>query len=91
MTLRPKSCEHLKSLKVTFSIEEKVCKDCLKTGDQWVHLRMCKDCGYIGCCDSSKNKHATKHHEKTKHPVIVSAEEGESWAWCYAHEIFKKL
>ncbi len=64
------------------------CEDCLKTGDIWVHLRICLTCGHVGCCDSSKNKHATKHHHATGHPVIMSFEPGESWLWCYADEQF---
>ena len=53
----------------------------------WVHLRLCLICGHVGCCDSSKNKHATKHFHKLKHPLIRSIEPGESWVWCYVDEI----
>ncbi len=63
------------------------CEECLKTGDSWVHLRICATCGHVGCCDSSKNKHATKHFRKTKHPIIRSLEPGESWGWCYIDEV----
>src|SRR5258708_12569249 len=63
------------------------CEECLKTGDTWVHLRLCLDCGHVGCCDSSKNKHATKHFHHSKHPLVRSIEPGESWVWCYAHKI----
>src|SRR5580693_5277377 len=59
------------------------CEECLKMGDDWVHLRLCLTCGHVGCCDDSKNKHATKHYHATKHPVIRSIEPGESWEWCY--------
>ena len=59
------------------------CEECLKMGDRWVHLRMCLVCGHVGCCDSSKNKHATKHFQATGHPVMRSAEPGEEWGWCY--------
>ena len=62
------------------------CEDCLKSGDTWVKLRMCLDCGHVGCCDSSKNRHATKHFQTTKHPVMQSAESGEVWKWCYIDE-----
>ncbi len=62
-------------------------KSALKLGDTWVHLRLCLICGHVGCCDSSKNKHATKHFHKTKHPLIRSIEPGESWIWCYVDEI----
>jgi uncharacterized UBP type Zn finger protein len=61
----------------------RVCEDCIKTGDQWVHLRQCLTCGHVACCDSSKNKHATKHFHGTQHPVMRSAEPGEHWVWCY--------
>jgi len=63
------------------------CEDCLKTGDEWVHLRMCLECGHVGCCDSSKNRHATKHFHATQHPVIASHQPGERWKWCYVDEI----
>jgi uncharacterized UBP type Zn finger protein len=63
------------------------CEECLKTGDRWVHLRMCKTCGHVGCCDSSKNKHATKHFQSTGHAIMQSAEPGEHWGWCYVDEI----
>jgi uncharacterized UBP type Zn finger protein len=62
------------------------CEDCLKTGDPWVHLRMCLTCGYAGCCDNSPNKHATKHHHDTEHPLITSLEPDEDWIWCYVDE-----
>lgn len=63
------------------------CEECLKMGDTWVHLRMCLHCGHVGCCNSSKNRHATKHFHKTKHPIARSIEPGESWAWCYVDEL----
>ena len=62
------------------------CEECLKVGDSWVHLRECLECGHVGCCDSSKNKHATKHYHRLKHPVIRSIEPGERWIWCYVDE-----
>ena len=64
------------------------CEECLKMGDSWVHLRICMSCGHVGCCDSSKNKHATRHFHATQHPLVSSLEFGESWAWCYADEEF---
>ena len=60
------------------------CKECLEMGDTWVHLRVCLTCGHVGCCDSSKNKHARKHHGATAHPIVKSGEPGEDWSWCYA-------
>jgi uncharacterized UBP type Zn finger protein len=62
------------------------CEECLKMGDEWVHLRLCLSCGHVGCCDDSKNKHATKHFRKTKHPIIRSLEPGEEWRWCFVDE-----
>lgn len=64
------------------------CEDCLKIGDDWVHLRLCLTCGHVGCCDSSKNKHATKHFRAAGHPIVRSFEPGEGWLWCYADELF---
>jgi monovalent cation:H+ antiporter-2, CPA2 family len=63
------------------------CEECLKLGDEWVHLRECMECGHVGCCDDSKNKHATKHFHHTKHPIIRSIEPGEAWGWCYVDEL----
>jgi uncharacterized UBP type Zn finger protein len=64
------------------------CKECLEMGDTWVHLRECLSCGHVGCCDSSKNKHATKHFHQTNHPLVQSFEPGEDWRWCYVDEVF---
>jgi uncharacterized UBP type Zn finger protein len=63
------------------------CEECLKMGDSWVHLRLCRTCGHVGCCDSSKNKHATKHFHSTQHPIVKSIEPGEDWNWCYVDEV----
>ena len=63
------------------------CEECLASGDTWVHLRLCMICGHVGCCDSSKNKHATKHFHATRHPIIRSLVRGELWGWCYADEV----
>jgi uncharacterized UBP type Zn finger protein len=79
-------CEHLNQVKFT-ETSKHVCEDCVKTGDTWVHLRMCLICGHVGCCDSSKNKHATKHFHRSTHPLIRSIEPGETWTWCYVDEI----
>ncbi len=64
------------------------CKECLESGDTWMHLRMCLVCGHVGCCDQSKNRHATKHFHHTKHPIMRSVEPGEAWMWCYIDEVF---
>jgi hypothetical protein len=63
------------------------CEECLKTGDRWVHLRMCLTCGKVGCCDSSPNRHASRHAAEESHPLIRSAEPGEAWCWCFVDEI----
>jgi CPA2 family monovalent cation:H+ antiporter-2 len=63
------------------------CEECLKLGDSWVHLRLCMECGHVGCCDDSKNRHATKHYHHTHHPIIRSVEPGEEWGWCYPDEL----
>ena len=63
------------------------CEECLTQGERWVHLRLCLDCGHVGCCDSSKNKHATAHNRASSHPVIRSFQPGESWRWCYVDEV----
>ena len=80
------ACTHLATMKIT-STDTDVCEDCIKTGDSWVHLRLCTECGHVGCCDSSKNKHATKHFHQTRHPVMQSLEPGEDWGWCFVDEV----
>lgn len=79
------TCTHLDSIKVR-QTDKHACEECLKSGDTWVHLRMCLTCGHIGCCDSSKNKHATKHFQQTTHPLMRSIQPGERWIWCYVDQ-----
>ena len=79
-------CSHLKHLHITRPTIH-VCEECVKMGDSWVHLRMCTDCGNVGCCDSSKNRHATKHANHVHHPLARSIEPGETWVWCYVDEV----
>ena len=80
------ACTHLSHVhKVT--PHTKGCEECLKMGDTWVHLRLCMECGHVGCCDSSKNKHATKHFHRAKHPIMRSLEPGETWGWCFVDEL----
>ncbi len=76
-------CSHL--AEVTFLPEPSTreCAECIAAGDSWVHLRMCLECGNVGCCDSSKNRHATRHYQSTGHPTIRSLEPGERWVWCF--------
>lgn len=80
-------CNHLDQIEVS-EPQTTVCEDCQKQGDEWVHLRMCLVCGYIGCCDSSKNKHARRHYKQTGHPLIRSAEPGETWRYCYDDKLY---
>lgn len=80
------TCHHAKDIH-NVKPRTKGCEECLKMGDTWVHLRLCLACGQVGCCDSSKNKHATKHFHATKHPVVRSLEPGEDWMWCYIDEV----
>jgi uncharacterized UBP type Zn finger protein len=79
-------CSHTSHIKNVHP-HTKGCEECLKTGDSWVHLRFCRECGHVGCCDSSQNKHATKHFRATKHPIVQSIEPGENWMWCYVDEV----
>ena len=83
---RAAPCAHLDQIRDVKPCT-KGCEDCLKTGDTWVHLRLCMTCGHVGCCDESKNKHATRHFHATSHPIIKSLEPGEDWLWCYVDEI----
>ena len=77
-------CEHLASAcSLPNPVTPTGCEECLAEGGDWVHLRLCMDCGHVGCCDSSVGKHATKHYEDTGHPVIRSFEPGEAWRWCF--------
>jgi uncharacterized UBP type Zn finger protein len=81
------ACTHLNQIRAVTPRTPQGCEECLKMGDTWVHLRLCLECGHVGCCDSSKNKHATKHFHATKHPIMKSFEPGEDWGWCYVDEI----
>jgi uncharacterized UBP type Zn finger protein len=83
----PGPCEHAVLVKNPRPRTPEGCEECLRLGDEWVHLRLCEECGHVGCCDSSKNKHATKHYHATKHPVIASLQPGERWKWCYVDEV----
>jgi Zn-finger in ubiquitin-hydrolases and other protein len=81
-------CTHIDTIEVT-QLPDRIagCEDCLATGGAWVHLRMCMACGKIGCCDSSPNRHATRHAGESGHPIIRSAEPGEDWSWCYIDKL----
>ena len=80
------TCEHLTELKPV-GARAQGCEECLRIGSSWVHLRLCLSCGHVGCCDSSPNRHATKHFKQMGHPVIASFEPGERWGWCYVDKM----
>jgi ubiquitin-hydrolase Zn-finger-containing protein len=85
-----KVCSHLGSIKkVTPSARG--CEECLKTGSQWVHLRICRSCGHVGCCDQSPGRHATHHFHSTGHLIIEGYDPPEGWGWCYMDEVFFDL
>jgi uncharacterized UBP type Zn finger protein len=87
----PELCEHLEKAetrKTGVKPSDPGCAECLRSGGEWVHLRLCLTCGHVGCCDNSPNKHATKHYHQTKHPVIRSYEPGEDWGYCYPDDAF---
>jgi uncharacterized UBP type Zn finger protein len=83
-------CVHIDKVNPKIRGNTKGCEECEKIGSSWVHLRLCLTCGHVGCCDSSPNKHGTKHFKETEHPVIKSYEPGEDWKWCHIDEIFLK-
>jgi len=82
----PAECRHVDQVRNVTPQTPEGCEECLKSGDTWVQLRECLVCGHIGCCDSSKNKHATQHFHATRHPVMRSYRSGDDWAWCYVDE-----
>jgi uncharacterized UBP type Zn finger protein len=85
---RTKGCDHLGHVRLA-RLPESVdgCEECLKTGDPWLHLRICLDCGKVGCCDSSPNRHASRHATEAGHPIIRSLEPGEEWSYCFIDEL----
>jgi hypothetical protein len=86
----PDECSHEKTIRdVTPSARG--CEECLATGSKWVHLRLCRTCGHVGCCDDSPNRHATKHFHRTGHPIIEGYDPPEGWEWCYVDEVFLDL
>jgi uncharacterized UBP type Zn finger protein len=85
-------CTHLDQVEVN-QLPDAVdgCEDCLASGGQWVHLRICLSCGKVGCCDDSPNQHATAHFSESHHPIIHSLEPGEIWSWCFEDEVAFEL
>ena len=82
------ACAHITAVTTVRQAKKRECAECVKTGDGWVHLRTCQECGVTLCCDSSPNRHASKHARATKHPVICSSEPGERWLYCYPDDAF---
>lgn len=81
------TCSHVADIRIV-QPSSTGCTDCLRIGDAWSQLRMCMECGYVGCCDSSRNKHATRHFRASGHPIARSMEPGEEWAWCYVDQLW---
>ena len=82
-----KTCHHLDQIRHVIPEPPNGCKECLEIGGRWVHLRLCLSCGHVGCCDSSPNRHASKHAKQTQHPIVRSFEPGEDWRWCYVDDM----
>jgi hypothetical protein len=82
------SCTHLASITAIKSAKSLECEECVKIHSRWMHLRTCQTCGVTLCCDSSPNKHASRHARASSHPVIASAEPGERWLYCYPDDAF---
>ena len=87
MTARS-ACTHIAAVTAVKHAKRRECEECMKTGDTWVHLRTCQECGQTLCCDNSLNRHATRHAQKSGHPVIASAEPGERWLYCFPDDDF---
>jgi hypothetical protein len=81
------NCTHVDQIRVERPEEVAGCEDCLKIGGRWLHLRVCRSCGHVGCCDSSPNKHASKHAGASAHPIVTSLQPNEDWSWCYVDEV----
>jgi len=79
-------CTHAREIR-TVTPSALGCEECLASGSPWVHLRLCRTCGHVGCCDSSPNRHATRHFRATRHPIIEGWDPPETWAWCYVDEV----
>jgi uncharacterized UBP type Zn finger protein len=86
------TCTHLDQIEVTeLPASVDGCEDCLRTGEPWLHLRICLECGKVGCCDDSPNRHASAHAHSSSHPIIRSIEPGEDWSWCYVDEVMMRI
>lgn len=85
------TCTHLADVTLDVAPSGDGCVECLRMGSRWVHLRRCVECGHVGCCDSSPNRHATAHFHETDHPLVQSFEPGEEWFWCYVDDLMFEL
>jgi hypothetical protein len=81
-------CEHIQALGPIRHPQQQECVECVRIGATWVHLRTCQECGRTHCCDSSPNRHATRHVWESGHPVVASAEPGERWLFCYPDQLW---
>ncbi len=84
------TCPHIQAIDDVKGPRRRECEECVKTGSSWVHLRTCQSCGTTLCCDSSPNRHASKHARASGHPVIASAQPGERWLYCYPDEAYSQ-
>jgi hypothetical protein len=84
------TCAHVEAIDEIKEPRERVCEECVKIGAEWVHLRTCQNCGRTLCCDSSPNRHASKHARASQHPVVASAEIGERWVYCFVDDVFRE-
>jgi Zn-finger in ubiquitin-hydrolases and other protein len=84
-------CTHLDTIAVAKPEHVAGCEECLAIGAGWVHLRVCRSCGKVGCCDSSPNRHASKHARASGHPIITSLEPGENWSFCFVDDVAFEL
>jgi hypothetical protein len=86
----PSACTHIAAIGDVRQPERRECEECMKSNAQWVHLRTCQTCGVTLCCDSSPNRHASRHARSASHPVVASAERGERWLYCFPDDAFAK-
>jgi hypothetical protein len=84
MLLAPRQSGFMDAIQPTIPPSGDGCQECLESGDWWLHLRRCAQCGHVGCCDSSPSQHATLHAVGSTHPIAQSYEPGEDWFWDYS-------
>jgi Zn-finger in ubiquitin-hydrolases and other protein len=92
MSHREPICTHRDTVRITeLPASVDGCEDCLREGGVWLHLRICLQCGHVGCCDDSPNRHASRHAAGSGHPIIHSLEPGENWSWCFVDEVAMEI